>query len=406
MPSFRYRARDKHGALMTGLLEAPDRVQIEASLDKMGLIPISIASNAPSFVTSFRLDRLLRSRVPQQEIILFSRQMATLFGAGVPLTRALFTLERQIKNPAFGSVVKKIREDVEGGGSFSGALKAHPLVFSELYSNMVEAGEAGGILESVLDRLASMLEKNAENRSKIKSATLYPKIVLGAIVGAVVILMNFVVPKFARLYSTFKVDLPLPTRILIALSNAFTSYWYIAAFTALFFFLGVRLYLSTESGKYNRDRLILKVPVFGPLLLKSVISRFSRVLASLYRSGLPILQSLDIVSRAVENRLLESEIKLIEESVRAGRPLSGPMSESKSFPPMVVQMVAVGEDTGNLDEMLEKTAEYYDREVDAAIRNLTTLLEPILLAFIFGIVLFLALAIFLPMWDILKIVRR
>lgn len=218
--------------------------------------------------------------------------------------------------------------------------------------------------------------------------------------------MNFVVPRFARLYATFKVDLPLPTRILIALSDAFASYWYIAAFMALFFFFGVRVYLSTESGKYNRDRFMLKVPVFGPLLLKSVISRFSRVLASLYRSGLPILQSLDIVSRAVENKLLESEIKLIEENVRAGKALSGPMSESGSFPPMVVQMVAVGEDTGNLDEMLDKTAEYYDREVDASIRNLTTLLEPILLAFIFGIVLFLALAIFLPMWDILKIVRR
>ncbi len=406
MASFRYRARDKHGALITGLLEASDRSQTEASLDKMGLIPISIASGGPSFETFFRLDMLLRSSVPQMEIIIFSRQMATLFGAGVPLTRALSTLERQIKSPAFSSVVKKIREDVEGGGSFSGALKAHPSVFSELYANMAEAGEAGGILESVLDRLASMLEKNAENRAKVKSAILYPKIVLGAIVAAIVILMNIVVPRFARLYATFKVDLPLPTRILIALSDAFASYWYIAAFMALFFFFGARVYLSTESGKYNRDRFMLKVPVFGPLLLKSVISRFSRVLASLYRSGLPILQSLDIVSRAVENKLLESEIKLIEENVRAGKTLSGPMSESGSFPPMVVQMVAVGEDTGNLDEMLDKTAEYYDREVDASIRNLTTLLEPILLAIIFGIVLFLALAIFLPMWDILKIVRR
>lgn len=406
MTYFRYRARDKNGALITGILEAPGRVQIEASLDKMGLIPISITPGGSSFGASIALGRLLRTRVPQQEVIIFSRQMATLFGAGVPLTKALSTLERQMKSPAFASTVKKIREDVEGGGSFSGALKKHPEAFSELYANMVEAGEAGGILEAVLDRLASMLEKNAENRAKVKSATLYPKIVLGAIIVAVVILMDFVVPKFAKLYATFNVALPLPTRVLIALSDSFARYWYVAAFTALSFFLGARLYLSTESGKYNRDRFILKVPVFGPLILKSVISRFSRVLASMYRSGLPILQSLDIVSRAVENRLLESEIKIIEESVRAGKPLSGPMSESRCFPVMVVQMVAVGEDTGNLDEMLDKTADYYDREVDAAIRNLTTLLEPILLAFIFGIVLFLALAIFLPMWDILKIVRR
>lgn len=406
MPSFHYRARDKQGALITGFLDAPDSTQLEASLDKMGLIPISITSKAPSTGLIDNLNKLFQNKVPQQEIILFSRQLATLFGAGVPLTRSLYTLERQIESPVFKAVVKKIREAVEGGGSFSGSLKAHPKVFPELYSNMVEAGEAGGILESVLDRLAFMLEKNAENRAKVKSATLYPKIVLGAIAMAVVVLMNFVVPKFAKLYATFKVELPLPTRILIILSDAFTSYWYIAAFIAASFFFGLRFYLTTESGKYNRDKFSLKVPVFGPLLLKSVLSRFSRVLASLYKSGLPILQSLDIVSRAVENKLIEAEIKLIEDNVRAGKPISEPMSASRNFPPMVVQMVTVGEDTGNLDEMLEKTAEYYDREVDATIRNLTTLLEPILLAFIFGIVLFLALAIFLPMWDILKIVRR
>ncbi|MBI5809897.1 MAG: type II secretion system F family protein, partial [Deltaproteobacteria bacterium] len=251
-----------------------------------------------------------------------------------------------------------------------------------------------------------MLEKNAENKAKVKSATLYPKIVVGAIVAAVIVLMNFVIPKFAQLYASFKVELPLPTRVLIFMSNAFFSYWYLGAAVIAAVFFGVRMYAATGSGRRAVDMLSLKIPVFGPLITRSVLSRFARVLGALYKSGLPILQSLDIVSRAVENRVISSDVKSFETEVRAGKNLSDPMATSPNFEPMIVQMVRVGEETGNLDVMLDKAAEYYDREVDTTIRNLTTLLEPIILAFIFVMVLFLALAIFLPMWDILKIVRR
>lgn len=405
MPFFQYRARDKEGALVTGTLEAADAKSLETSLDRMGLIPIKVTggwkkAKAPLFMAAFK------KKVPPQDIILFSRQLATLFSAGVPLTRALFTLERQMSSSEFVEIIRKIREEVEGGSTFSNALSRHPHVFGDLYSNMIAAGEAGGILDRVLERLAFMLEKNAENRAKIKSATLYPKIVLAVIAAAITVLMNFVIPKFARLYASFKVELPLPTRILIALSNAFVSYWYLMLIAAALAYAAWRLYLSTESGRFNRDKMLLKAPIFGPIILKSILSRFSRVLGSLYKSGLPILQSLDIVSRAVENRVVAAEIKAIEGEVRTGKSISEPMGKSAHFPPMVVQMVTVGEETGNLDEMLEKVAQYYDSEVDSSIRNLTTTLEPILLAFIFGIVLFLALAIFLPMWDILKIVRR
>lgn len=405
MPFFRYRARDRQGVLVTGDLEAENIAQLESSLDRMGLIPIKVVPKKkgtwPGVTDLFQFNR-----ITQQDIILFSRQLATLFGAGIPITRALFTLERQFSNPKFVEVIKKMREEIEAGNTFSFALSKHADVFPELYANMAEAGEAGGILDGVLDRLAFMLEKNAENRSKVKSATLYPKIVIGAIAAAVVILMNFVIPKFAKLYASFQVELPLPTRILISLSYAFTRYWYLGMGAAAVIFLFLRAYVATEKGRLNWDRLKLRIPVFGPLLKKSVLSRFSRVLGALYKSGLPILQSLDIVSRAVENRYISQDIKNIETEVRAGRGLSVPMSASGNFPPMITQMVTVGEDTGNLDEMLEKAAEYYDQEVDATIRNLTTILEPILLSFIFVIVLFLALAIFLPMWDILKLVRR
>ncbi len=404
MPLFRYRARDKAGALVTGSLEAQSRGLVEASLDKMGLIPISIAEGRPSF--QLPDIRKYFEKAEQTDVILFSRQLATLFSAGIPLTKALSTLERQFKSPAFQEILRKLRLDIEGGSSFAAALAKHPKVFPEIYSNMVEAGEAGGILDSVLDRLAVMFEKNAENKAKVKSATLYPKIVLGAVVVAIIILMNFVVPRFAKLYAGFNVELPLPTLILIKGSTLFNRYWYVAlVISAVMFFIG-RLYLRSSEGARQWDGLKLKIPVFGPLMLKSILSRFARVLGALYKSGLPILQSLDIVSRSVENRVIAAEVKLIEDYVRAGKSISEPMGASSYFPPMVTQMVAVGEETGNLDVMLEKSAEYYDREVDSAIRNLTTTLEPLLLAFIFVIVLFLALAIFLPMWDILKVVRR
>jgi len=404
MSSFFYRARDKHGALVTGSLDAASIEESEAALDKMGLIPIKVAKQASSF--RFPDIRNLFEKIPQQEIIMFSRQLATLFGAGVPLSRALFTLERQATTAGFSQVVKTIREDIEAGVGFAASLRKHPRVFPELYCSLIEAGEAGGILEAVLNRLSLMLEKTAENRAKVKSATLYPKIVVVGIFVAITILMTFVVPRFATLYSSFKIELPLPTRMLIAISGFFSEYWYLMAAAAVLIYFGVRVFFRTEPGKDLWDSLVLKVPVFGPIILKSVLSRFSRVLGELYRSGLPILQSLDIVSRAVDNRLISREVKRIEDEVRAGKSLSAEMAASGEFPPLMVQMVTVGEDTGKLDEMLSKMSEYYDQEIDTSIRNLTTTLEPILLAFIFVIVLFLALAIFLPMWDIIKVVRR
>ncbi len=409
MPVYSYRARNRNGELVTGRLEAPDVSTLEESLDRMGLIPIKVTSHRTGLDISLSgIERFLKlgRRITDQDLILFSRQLATLFAAGVPLTKALSALEHQMENPEFVKVIRGVREDIEGGGNFASAIGRHSQVFPELYVSMIEAGEAGGILDIVLDRLAYMLEKNAENRAKVKSATLYPKIVIGAIIIAVVILMNFVVPKFAKLYASFKVPLPLPTRILIALSNAFVNYWYLLAGGIVGVILLVRFYISTERGRYHWDRLMLKVPIFGPLRLKAILSRFARVLGSLYRSGLPMLQSLDIVSRAVENRVISMAVKMIEDDVRAGKDLSESMEKTHAFPPMVIQMVNVGEETGNLDDMLEKVAQYYDQEVDSTIRNLTTILEPILLTIIFGMVLFLALAIFLPMWDLLTIIRR
>src|SRR3990170_4902932 len=400
MAFFSYRARDRAGALVTGTFEASKKTAAETNLDKMGLIPISVRS-ARKPIKLPDINLLLQSITPG-DIILFSRQLATLFNAGIPLTRALFTLETQLIKKKITAIIKAVREDVEGGATFAQALKKHPHVFDETYYSMVEAGEAGGILDNILERLASMKERLQEINSKVKSATLYPKIVVGAIFVAVTILMAFVVPRFAKLYSGFNVPLPLPTRVLITISNFFVSYWYLVIIAVVTPVIIFKWYTKTEAGHYNWDKWKLSIPIFGPFSQKATMSRFARVFGSLYKSGLPILQSLDIVSRVTDNRLISKAVKDIETDIRGGKSLSELMEQSRLFPPMVVQMVQVGEETGALDDMLEKVAQYYDQEVDYTIRNLTTSLEPILLGFIFGMVLFLALAIFLPMWDIVS----
>ncbi len=404
MPFFTYRARNRTGVLITGNVEAANRAAAETNIDRMGLIPLSVKPAKKSI--KLPDINLLFQTITPQDTILFSRQLATLFTAGIPLTRALWTLETQLTNKRLTAVVKTVREDVEGGSTFANALKKHPHAFDETYYSMVEAGEAGGILDNILERLAGMKERIQEVNSKVKSATLYPKIVVGAILIAIVILMTFVVPKFAKLYSGFNVPLPLPTRILIAMSDFFTSYWYLVVVAVILPIVLFRWWTKTEAGHYNWDKWKLNIPVFGPFSQKATMSRFARVFGSLYKSGLPILQSLDIVSRVTDNRLISKAVKDIETDVRGGKSLSELMEQSRLFPPMVVQMVRVGEETGALDEMLEKVAQYYDQEVDHTVRNLTTSLEPMLLTVIFGMVLFLALAIFLPMWDIVSIVKK
>lgn len=407
MPTFTYRARDKDGALHTGTLDGETRMAIEGDLDAMGLIPLRITSvREPLLPQLSKKIAVLFSPTSDEDLILFSRQLATLTGAGVPLTKALTTLEKQMSSPYFVNVIKEVKFNIEGGGSFHKALAEHPEVFPEVFIHMVEAGEVGGILDEVLDRMADMFEMVFENKAKVRSAMLYPVLVITALAIAVVVVMTSVVPKFSQLYSNFNAPLPWATRLLIAFSNLFTTYWYVpiavivALYTAYFF------YIRTESGRYNVDNFRLKIPVFGPLLLKATLARMTRVLGALQRTGLPILHSLDVVSRSVENKVISTTILDIKEEVRGGKNISEPMEDSWLFPPLVVQMVAIGEETGELDDMLGKVADYYDQQVNTTIRNLTTLLEPMLLVLIFGVVLILALAIFTPMWDLITVIKR
>lgn len=403
MPLFHYKARDKFGALFEGTIETVNRELVATQLDGLGYIPVSITEEregifSPEFLQQF-------TRITPQDQIIFSRQLATLISAGLPFIASFETLIEQTENPRLKKVIAKVKQDVEGGSTIADALERHPKVFSSLYVNMIRAGEAGGVLDEILNRLAFLAEHEAETRARVKAATRYPIIVIAATAIAFVVLMTLVVPRFVEIYANFKGTLPMPTRVLIWLNKFIKNYWYliIASFTGLI--LGIRWYINTEAGRLQWDNIKIKLPIFGPIFLKLAMSRFSRIFATLNRSGLPILQTLDIVSATIGNKVISRVIDNVRDSARGGKGLVQPMRVSKVFPPIVTRMMAVGEETGNMDEMLVKISDYYDTEVEYAIKNLSTLIEPILIVIIGGMVLFLALGIFLPMWNMISLMK-
>lgn len=407
MAVYHYKARDKEGTLFTGEIDSMSKEAVAAQLDSLGYFPVLIEEKRTS-VFSAELSWDLWGWVQPvtlEDLIVFTRQLGTLLGAGLSFLTTFDALIQQTENKRFKKVIMLMRNDVEAGRSFSDALAKHPKIFNDLYVSMVKAGEVGGVLDEMLDRLASMAEHEAEVRARIKAATRYPKIVIVSLGVAFVILVTFVIPKFAAMYANFKAQLPLPTRILIFINNLVQNYWpWMIGVVALIVF-GILRYIRTEKGKLQWDELKLKLPIFGEIFLKSALSRFARVFATLNRSGLPILQTLEIVARTVNNAVISRVIQSIRESARQGRGLSQPMRMSGIFPPVVIQMMAVGEETGRIDEMLMKVSQYYDRDVDYSIRNLSTTLEPLLLTLIGGVILFLALAILLPWWNLINVMK-
>lgn len=400
MPQYSYRVRNYEGELVTGEAEAQDKGSLEKTLAGQGFIPISVNE----IRRSFDLERFkaLFERVLPEDLIIFTRQLGTMYTAGIPFVRSMKAVKEQTGSETLKKVMEKVRADVENGETFANAISRHPRVFNELYVSMVEAGEAGGVLDDILARLSTLLEKDAEIKAKIKSATLYPKIVVGALIAAVAILVIFVIPKFATLYGNFKVALPLPTRILVFISTFFSKYWYIMVLIAIASVISFRFIIKTGAGRNWWDRARLKFPIFGPLSLKASMSRFSMILGTLVKSGIPILLAMEISGRAVGNVIISAEVERVRNEIRGGRALAAAMEEGGLFPPMMTQMVSVGEETGKLDEMLLRVADHLNTEVDYTVRNMSTLLEPMLLSVIFGMVLFLALALFLPMWDMVK----
>jgi len=403
MPIYKYKARDKFGKAVTGVMEALDSEMAASQVDDLGYIPVSIQEKKKDVISLDFLQRYIKVSV--EDLILFSRQLSTLFSAGIPLLSGLNTLAEQTENKRMKETINTVRNDVEGGSSLSDALRKHPRVFSALYVGMIQAGETAGTLDEILDRLATITEHEKDTRARIKEATRYPKMVITAISAAFIVLVTFVIPKFATMFNKLGGTLPLPTRVMININHIIHHYWYLMVVVTAAIVLGFRWYTNTRSGRLKWDGLKLRIPVFGPLFLKIAMSRFTHILGMLMRSGVPILDILEITSATVDNTVIIQEIHKLRESVMEGSGLSQPLKKSGIFTPTVTQMISVGEQSGKMDEMMDKVSKYYDLEVEYTIKNLSTLIEPVLIVVIGGMVLFLALAIFLPMWDMASLLR-
>jgi type IV pilus assembly protein PilC len=400
--TFQYKVRDKAGNTVTGTLVADSEMLVLQRLREMGYTPLDVGKQKRGL--NFEIN-VKKKKVKLKDLAVFSRQFATMINSGLPILRALAILSDQAENKMLSETLAACRSDVEQGASLSGAMGKHPAVFNELYVSMVKSGETGGSLDTTLLSLASMLEREVYLRGKIKSAMTYPVAVVGLVVLIMSAMLLFVVPQFEKIYGQLGGSLPLPTKVLLIMSQIFKSYWYIVLilfFVARFVF---RRYKKTEKGRAKVDALKLRAPVFGGLVHKTALSRFSSTLAMLLRSGVPILQALDIVADTVNNKVVSKAVLDVQSSVREGESIAKPLGKHSVFPPMVVQMIAVGEETGQVDTMLEKVAQFYDQEVEATVDALTSLIEPILIAVIGGCVGMAVVALYMPMFNIIKLIK-
>ena len=405
MPLYQYKARNKDGALHTGTMEAGKADIVADQLAAAGYLPVQITEQAAPGLAQADVFGALR-RVSSQDLIIFSRQLSTLVSAGISFLQSLSTIERQSENPLLKKVVGDVRRDVEAGKSFSEALSRHPRVFSKMYISMIRAGETAGILDDVLERLALIAEHDAETRARVKAAVRYPIIVVVAICLAFAFLVSFVIPKFVVIFSRLKTELPMPTRVLIGINYVVQNYWFIIL-PAIIVLIGfVIWYVRTPGGQWQWDRLKLRLPIFGMLFQKVALSRFARIFGAMQKSGLSMMLTLEIVAETVGNVVIARTIDEMRDNLRDGKGLMGPMESSGLFPPLVLQMFAVGEESGQIDNMMNRVSDYYDMDVEYALRNLSTMIEPILIFFIGGMVLFLALGIFLPMWNMISLFKQ
>jgi len=406
MPStYVYRVRDRGGRLLEGSLEADNDTLVASRLREMGYFPITIEAKGASGLSRELHIPGLGRRVKQRDLAVFARQFATMINAGLTMLRALSILAEQTDNPVLAKAVDTIRSDVETGTSLSAALARHPRVFSRLFVSMVRAGEAGGVLDSVLQQLATTLEKQAALRSKIRSAMAYPVAVMGLVSMIVVAMLIFVVPMFKSMYKQVGGTLPTPTLILLGVSNVFSTYFPIIVPLGIGGVIGLKRALRTTGGRAKWDRIKLHLPIFGRLTHKTAIARFARTLAVLLKSGVPILESLEITSDTVGNAVVASAVKDVQTAVKGGESVARPLATHKVFPAMVTQMMSVGEETGALDGMLDKIADFYDQEVESLVDALTSLIEPILIVVMGSVVGGMVVCLYLPMFNIIKLVK-
>ena len=400
MPVYEYTARDATGRVLAGAIEAENDTNVTQKLREMGFFITNLQrKNEPVGVGEY----FARFRgIGLKDLAIFSRQFSTMVNAGLSLVRTLSILEEQTTQKQLREVIGEIRADIEGGGTLSSALAKHPQAFSTLYVNMVKAGEAGGVLDEVLIRLANFLEKELALRQKIKSATTYPILLACAAVSALLFMTVVIIPQFASFFKELgsNAALPLPTQIAMGVSLLIRHYWYIMIAVLFVALYAARWYVRTPVGKANFDRLKLRLPVLGPVNKKIVIARFSRTFGTLVASGVPIMQSLEVVAKAIDNVQVAKAVEAVRSSIREGESIAIPLQASGMFPPMVVQMVKVGEETGSLETMLTKVADFYDAEIEATVASLTSILEPILIVGMGVVIGAMLISLYLPIFNL------
>jgi len=397
MPSFEWKGRDRNGSTQTGVMIGDTKEAVIANLRRQQIIVTTIKEKGKEIALP-----KFGGGISQKEIAIFTRQFSVMIDAGLPLVQCLDILGQQQDNKAFQKIILQVRQDVESGSSLAEAMRKHPQAFSDLFVNMVAAGEAGGILDTILQRLSAYIEKSVKLRGQVKSALIYPVSVVAIAVVVIYVILWKVIPVFASLFSGLGADLPFLTQFVVTLSNFIGRFWWLIFLVIFGTIFALRQYYKTEQGRYQIDRILLKTPVFGLLLRKIAVARFCRTLGTLLSSGVAILESLEITARTSGNAVLEEAIMEVRRDVEEGKSLAEPLSRTEQFPPMVCQMIAVGEQTGAMDTMLNKVADFYEDEVDAAVEGMMSLLEPIIISFLGVAIGIIVVAMYLPMFTLIS----
>ncbi|HEX5438664.1 MAG TPA: type II secretion system F family protein [Gemmatimonadaceae bacterium] len=396
MPTFTYTARTLSGELKNATLDAASREEAVQQLRRQKMIVVKVDEE----------QRKKRpGKIRTRDIVIFTRQFSTMINSGLPLVQALDILSKQSENKALQDVTRQVVYDVESGHTVADALSRHPKAFSDLYVNMVAAGEAGGILDTILMRLATFLEKNDALVGKVKSAMIYPAVIMSVAAICIAVLLIFVIPVFQNMFASVNLTLPLPTLIVVDLSHALTRYWWLIGGGVAALAFSIKRYYATQNGQLQIDRALLKFPILGDLLRKSAVSRFTRTLGTLISSGVSILDGLEITAKTAGNRVIQDAIMESRASIAGGDTIAAPLAKSEVFPPMVISMISVGEQTGGLDEMLSKIADFYDTEVDTAVSGLLSLMEPVMIVFLGVVVGGIVIAMYLPIFDMVNAVQ-
>ncbi len=403
MPTFSWEGKTKSGEIRNGVMEAKSAEEAKQKVKAQGISPTKIKKKG----IEIKLPSMSSGGVSMKDLVIFTRQFSTMIDAGLPLVQCLEILSTQSESKGLKTVLRQVKEVVEGGSTFADALRRHPKVFDELYVNLIAAGEVGGILDTIMSRLATYIEKNLKLIKKVKGAMVYPVCIVIVAVVVLLVLLYYVIPVFEKMFADFgsKQALPAMTQSLIDLSQWMRKNWYFVFGTIAFVIIGTHYFKKWPKGRYMWDKAMLKLPMFGTLLRKVAVAKFTRTLGTMVSSGVPILDALDVVAKSAGNKIVEEGIYYTREKISEGKTMAEPLAESGVFPGMVVQMIAVGENTGALDQMLNKIADFYDEEVDVAVDALTSLMEPVMLVLLGGMVGYFLIAMYLPIFSLASAVQ-